>query len=131
MLTISEQRTAESPGGPVAGPIGSAGGGAFAPGGSVVSRQGLALKATGALQTQVTLALAKDTGGRYETVAAASSLATLLPDYGRQITRSQFLQSHQYRVSCPSSTSKTPQVSVFTSYPRARSVALTRDGRMP
>ena len=117
MLSISEQKTAATAAGsPVAD--------------SVNSRPGLALKATGALQTQIGAALTKDTGGRYENIAVTSNLLMLLPEYGRQIARSSFFQSHQYRVSCES-TSRTPQMSVFTSYPGARSIAITRDGRIP
>ncbi len=133
MLSTSEQKTTQTASGsPVPGAIGSTSDDVgIAAGGSVVSREGLALKNTGALQTQVSAALTKDTGGRYDNLAVASSLLTLLPEYGRQIARSAFLQSHQYRVSCEQSTSKAPQMSVFTSYPGARSLALTRDGRIP
>jgi len=131
MLAISDQKTTQTAAGsPVAGALGSTSGN-VADGGSVVSRPGLALKATGALQSQIGLALTKDTGGRYENLAIASSLLSLLPEYGQQIARSNFLQSHQYRVSCERSRSRAPQMSVFTSYPGARSVAVTRDGRMP
>ncbi|MGB7219119.1 MAG: hypothetical protein WBD07_09960 [Vicinamibacterales bacterium] len=131
MLAISDRRTAQTAAGaPVAGAIGSATGN-VADGGSVVSRPGLALKVMGALQSQIGLALTKDTGGRYESIAAPSTLLTLLPEYGQQIARSNFRQSHQYRVSCEQAGAKAPQMSVFTSYPGARSVAVTRDGRLP
>jgi hypothetical protein len=116
MLAISGQRTADMAAGSSAD--------------ESASRPAFVLKATGALQTQVNSALTRETGGRYEAVAAATSLLTILPEYGRQIARSQFLQSHQYRVSC-ASTARNPQIAVFTSYPRAFSMAVTRDGRLP
>ncbi len=52
----------------------------------------------GNYQTQVGLAATKGTGGRYESIAAASRLSTLLPEIGAQVARSHALQSHQFRV---------------------------------
>ena len=47
-----------------------------------------AQSATGANQTAVGDAAAKNTGGRYENIAAATRLATLLPEIGAQIAKS-------------------------------------------
>lgn len=52
----------------------------------------------GANQTQVGLAVTEYTRGRYESIAAASRLATLLPEIGKQVAESHALQSHQFRL---------------------------------
>ena len=54
--------------------------------------------ANGANQTAVGDAAAKNTGGRYENIAAATRLATLLPEIGAQIAKSHERQSHQFRL---------------------------------
>jgi len=132
VLSISEQTTTETAAG---SPVGGTGTGtatsAPSAGGSVSSRAPLALKTSGSLQTQVGLALTRETGGRYESVAIASAMLTLLPEFGRQISQNYSRQTRQYRVSCEGAAITTSQVSVFTSYPGARSVYLSRDGRVP
>ena len=52
----------------------------------------------GANQTAVGDAVAKNTGGRYDNIAAANRLATLLPEIGAQIAQSHARQSHQFRL---------------------------------
>jgi hypothetical protein len=52
----------------------------------------------GANQAAVGEAVAKNTGGRYDNIAAASRLATLLPEIGAQIAQSHARQSHQFRL---------------------------------
>ncbi len=52
----------------------------------------------GALQTEVGLALTKLSRGRYEAIAAATRLTTLLPELAKQIAESNLRQTHQYRV---------------------------------
>ncbi|HLG59489.1 MAG TPA: VWA domain-containing protein [Vicinamibacterales bacterium] len=59
-----------------------------------VSGRGVA----GANQTAVGDAVAKSTGGRYDNIAAATRLATLLPEIGAQIAKSHARQSHQFRI---------------------------------
>ena len=54
--------------------------------------------ASGTNQTAVGDAAAKNTGGRYENIAAATRLATLLPEIGAQIAKSHERQSHQFRL---------------------------------
>jgi len=53
---------------------------------------------SGSFQTQVGDALARMTGGRFEALAAASRIATLLPEIGEQVAQSHRRQSRQYRV---------------------------------
>jgi hypothetical protein len=52
----------------------------------------------GALQTQVGLALTKLSHGRYESIAAATRLTTLLPELAGQISESNLRQTHQYKI---------------------------------
>jgi von Willebrand factor type A domain len=52
----------------------------------------------GANQTAVGDAVAKNTGGRYDNIASANRLATLLPEIGAQIAQSHARQSHQFRL---------------------------------
>jgi hypothetical protein len=54
--------------------------------------------ASGSLQVQLGLALTEQTGGRYENIAAATRLPTLLPEFGERIAKSHLRQSHQYRI---------------------------------
>ena len=54
--------------------------------------------ANGANQTAVGDAAAKNTGGRYENIAAVTRLGTLLPEIGAQIAKSHERQSHQFRL---------------------------------
>ena len=53
---------------------------------------------SGALQVQLGLALTEQTGGRYEGIAAATRLSTLLPEFGERIAKSHLRQSRQYRI---------------------------------
>jgi hypothetical protein len=52
----------------------------------------------GANQTQVGLAVTEATRGRYESIAAPTRLATLLPEIGKQVAASHEKQSHQFRI---------------------------------
>jgi hypothetical protein len=52
----------------------------------------------GANQTQVGMAITEATRGRYESIAAATRLATLLPEIGKQVAASHEKQSHQFRL---------------------------------
>ena len=52
----------------------------------------------GANQTQVGIAVTQFTKGRYESIAAPTRLATLLPEIGKQVAESHEKQSHQFRL---------------------------------
>ena len=52
----------------------------------------------GALQTEVGLALTKMSGGRYENIAASTRLATLLPELGKSVEKSNVRQMNQMRI---------------------------------
>ena len=52
----------------------------------------------GAVQTEVGLAVTKMSGGRYENIAASTRLATLLPELGKMVEKSNVRQLNQMRV---------------------------------
>lgn len=52
----------------------------------------------GARQVQAGKLLADETGGRYEAIAAATRIATLLPEYGEEVADAHEFQSQQYLV---------------------------------
>jgi hypothetical protein len=52
----------------------------------------------GANQTQVGLAVTQQTRGRYESIAAATRLATLLPEFGKEVAASHAKTSNQFRL---------------------------------
>ncbi len=82
--------------------------------------------------TNIALAVTKQTGGRYESIAAATRLATLLPEIGTQIAQSHARQSAQYRVTFERPAGKTGQIgSIGLAARGGASVRLTLDGRMP
>ena len=82
--------------------------------------------------TQIAIAATKQTGGRYESIAATTRLATLLPEIGAQIAQSHSRQSQQYRITFERPQGKTGQVGQIGLAARGgMSVNLTLDGRMP
>ena len=52
----------------------------------------------GANQTQVGISITEFTRGRYESIAAPTRLATLLPEIGKQVADSHAKQSNQFRL---------------------------------
>ena len=87
----------------------------------------------GALQTEVGLGVTRLSGGRYENIAAATRLITLLPEFARQIAESNVRQTHQYRVIYERSESTPPQ-RLSASLSRLRigvQAKLSLDGHMP
>lgn len=88
--------------------------------------------ATVANATQIALAATKQTGGRYESIAATTRLATLLPEIGAQIAKSHARQSAQYRVTFERPAGKSGQVGNIGLAARGgMSVSLSLDGRLP
>jgi hypothetical protein len=82
--------------------------------------------------SRIAIAATKQTGGRYESIAAATRLATLLPEIGAQIAQSHARQSAQYRVTFERPTGKTGQVGNIGLAARGGvSVKLSLDGRLP
>jgi hypothetical protein len=83
-------------------------------------------------QTQVGIAAAKYTGGRYEPIAVTSRLATLLPEIGAQVAKSHARQSRQFRITVdrPNGNSG-PLGEVAMAPPAGFTLTLSSDGRMP
>jgi Ca-activated chloride channel family protein len=96
-------------------------------GASTVSTGGTVANAT-----QIALAATKQTGGRYESIAAATRLATLLPEIGAQVARSHARQSAQYRVTFERPAGKSGNIGQIGLAARSGvTVNLTLDGRLP
>jgi hypothetical protein len=88
----------------------------------------------GANQTQVGLAVTQATRGRYESIAAATRLATLLPEIGKQVAASHEKQSHQFRLTVErpaSAKGDVGQVGAGTAKAGLAVKALSMDGRLP
>jgi hypothetical protein len=86
----------------------------------------------GANQTQVGLAVKDLTRGRYDNIAAASRLATLLPEIGAQVAESHQRQSRQFRLTVERpSGSKGPIGTIGGNVPAGYTARITGDGAMP
>jgi len=87
----------------------------------------------GALQTEVGLAVTRLSGGRYENIAAATRLVTLLPEFAAQIAQSNLRQTHEYRITYERDSKQAPQ-RISASLSRLRiglQPQLSVDGHMP
>jgi hypothetical protein len=87
----------------------------------------------GTNQTNVGIAVTQLTGGRYESIAAPSRLATLLPEIGQQVAKANEKQSHQFRftVQRPSAaTGDLGSVGISVRQP-LQALGISRDGHMP
>ena len=82
---------------------------------------------------QIGINAAKQTGGRYESIAATTRLQTLLPEIGAQIDEADQRQRAQYRVTFERPEGKSgPQVGgIGLSGTRGMTVKLSLDGHMP
>jgi hypothetical protein len=82
---------------------------------------------------QIGINVTKQTGGRYESIAATTRLATLLPEIGTQVAQADERQRAQYRVTFERPEGKSgPQVGgIGLAGKRAMVVKLTLDGHMP
>ena len=86
----------------------------------------------GVNQTQLGLAVTKQSGGRYESIAASTRLATLLPEIGAQVAQSHMRQSKQFRITFERPNGKTGAMGpVSLGGKGAQNARLTIDGRMP
>ena len=82
--------------------------------------------------SRIALAATKQTGGRYESIAAATRLGTLLPEIGGQIAQSHSRQSAQYRVTFDRPAGQTGQDgNIGRSARGGGTVKLSQDGRLP
>jgi hypothetical protein len=87
----------------------------------------------GANQTQVGIAITEATRGRYESIAAATRLATLLPEVGKQVAASHEKQSHQFRLTVERPAGKSGDPGQVSAGARGGLVlrGLSMDGRIP
>jgi hypothetical protein len=86
---------------------------------------------SGGPQTEIGLTLTKLSGGRYESIAAATRLATLLPELGKRIAESRAHQSHQYRVTYERPANAKAQPSIGATIRREGKVQLSLHGNLP
>jgi len=87
----------------------------------------------GANQTQVGMAVTQATGGRFENIAAATRLATLLPEVGRQVSESVKKQSNQFRLTIERPAGQSGDLGKVTAGARGGLIlrGLSMDGRLP
>jgi hypothetical protein len=87
----------------------------------------------GANQTQVGLAVAEYTSGRYENIAAITRLTTLLPELGQQVAASHAKQSHQFRLTVERPASAKGELDQIAAGARVglKLLGLSMDGRQP
>jgi hypothetical protein len=87
---------------------------------------------SGANQTSIGDAVAKTTGGRYDNIAAATRIATLLPEIGAQVAKSHARQSRQFRITFqrPNGASG-PLGEVGAAMRAGLTPSLTVNGRLP
>ena len=87
----------------------------------------------GANQTQVGLAVTQATRGRYESIAVPTRLATLLPEFGKQIASSHEKQSHQFKITVERPAGKSGEVGQLSAGARGglQLQGLSMDGRLP
>ena len=82
-------------------------------------------------QVELGLNLTKLSGGRYESLATASRLATLLPELGKRIAESQARQSHQYRLTYERPAKPRAQPRIGATVKREGAVQLSLRGNLP
>jgi hypothetical protein len=87
----------------------------------------------GANQTQVGMAVTQATGGRFENIAAATRLATLLPEVGKQVSESVKKQSNQFRLTIERPSGQSGDLGKVTAGARTGLIlqGLSMDGRLP
>lgn len=86
----------------------------------------------GVNQSQLGLAIRELTGGRFESLATPTRLATLLPEIGQQVAASHRRQSPQFRVTVERpATAASPGGPLTASIRRGYSGVLTLDGVIP
>jgi hypothetical protein len=87
----------------------------------------------GANQTQVGLSVTEFTRGRYENIAAATRLATLLPEIGKQIADSYATQTNQFRLTVERPAGAKGDLGAVGAGARAGLVlkGVSLDGRLP
>jgi hypothetical protein len=86
---------------------------------------------SGNVQTEVGLQVTKATGGRFEAINSGTRLATLLPEYGAQIAKSQDNQSHQFRITVARANGGAIGKISMSTRGGLSATSLSMDGRIP
>jgi hypothetical protein len=85
----------------------------------------------GAGHTEIGLNLTKMSGGRYENIATATRLATLLPELAKKIAEQHARQQNQFRITYERPANAKPQARIGASITRQASASLSIDGKHP
>ena len=86
----------------------------------------------GAVQAEIGQITAQNTGGRFETISAASRIATLLPEIGEQVGKSVGRQGKQFRITVQRPAGATgPMGQIGFKTRGGLTTALSLDGRIP
>ena len=85
----------------------------------------------GAVQTEVGLQVTQFVRGRYEAIAAATRLATLLPEIGAQVAKSHANQKNQFRITLARNGSGNLGKISMSTRSGLSATALSMDGRVP
>jgi hypothetical protein len=95
--------------------------------------QNSASAGAGAMQGEVGMMAAKMTGGRFESIAAPSRIATLMPEIGVQVAASYKKQSNQFRITAERANASAPVtgISAGTRGAGLKVVGVSFDGRHP
>ena len=97
----------------------------------VMFSKGAGASSGGAVQTEVGLQVTQYVRGRYEAIAAATRLATLLPELGAQVAKSHANQSKQFRIVVARNGSGNLGKLSMGARSGLSVTALSLDGRMP
>lgn len=99
----------------------------------VLFSKGAASSTGGNMQTQIGMAITQYVKGRFESIAAATRLATLLPELGAQVAKSQESQSHQFRLTVARPNGASGNLGNISLATRGglSVTALSMDGRVP
>jgi hypothetical protein len=85
----------------------------------------------GAVQSEVGIGVTKMTGGRFESIAAPSRLATLMPELGQQVAASHQKQSSQFRITADRPNPSAPIAGVSVAASALKVTGVSFDGRHP
>ncbi len=85
----------------------------------------------GAVQGEVGIGVAKMTGGRFESIAAPSRLATLMPELGQQVAASHQKQSSQFRITADRPNPSAPLAGISVGATALKVTGVSFDGRHP
>jgi len=98
---------------------------------ALFSRSTSASVGAGAVQTEVGMAVTQFVRGRFESINSGTRLATLLPEFGAQVAKSQLAQGHQFRITVARPGSGNVGKISMSTKSGLNATALSMDGRIP